>query len=359
MIKNYQKYLINVFFFNFLSICLIFLSLSFILNFLEELKFFENLDVGIYYPLLLTVLNTPSILFDILPFIFLISVKFFFIFLYDRNELEILKNNGINNSKILIILSLISFVLGVLIILFYYTFTSNLKSNYLNLKNTFSTGNDYLAVVNENGLWIKEEINENMNIINAQKFNTDNLEEITITQINIRTKSNRTVIANKADISEKLWTLLEVKIFDEEGATKPFDKLKYQSSFDGETISNLFSNLNSLNIYQLHKLAENYHIIGYSNTDVKVHLNKLYSLPIYFVLMTLIGALIMIKFKFINSKFFVIIFGISLSVIIYYINYFSSLFGSNETVPIHLSVWLPHITILLICTMGIIRINEI
>ena len=208
MIKNYQKYLINVFFFNFLSICLIFLSLSFILNFLEELKFFENLDVGIYYPLLLTVLNTPSILFDILPFIFLISVKFFFIFLYDRNELEILKNNGINNSKILIILSLISFVLGVLIILFYYTFTSNLKSNYLNLKNTFSTGNDYLAVVNENGLWIKEEINENMNIINAQKFNTDNLEEITITQINIRTKSNRTVIANKADISEKLWTLL-------------------------------------------------------------------------------------------------------------------------------------------------------
>ena len=128
MIKNYQKYLINVFFFNFLSICLILLSLSFILNFLEELKFFENLDVGIYYPLLLTVLNTPSILFDILPFIFLISVKFFFIFLYDRNELEILKNNGINNSKILIILSLISFVLGVLIILFYYTFLKKVVS---------------------------------------------------------------------------------------------------------------------------------------------------------------------------------------------------------------------------------------
>ena len=49
----------------------------------------------------------------------------------------------------------------------------------------------------------------------------------------------------------------------------------YNSSFNGEIISNLFSNLNSLNIYELHNLSNSYLKIGYSNTDIKIHLNKI------------------------------------------------------------------------------------
>ena len=75
--------------------------------------------------------------------------------------------------------------------------------------------------------------------------------------------------------------------------------------------------------------------------------------------MTVLGLLIMMNFTFLKSKFFTIITGISVSVIIYYINYFSSLFGSNETIPISLSIWLPHIILFLVCTIGVIKINEV
>ena len=37
--------------------------------------------------------------------------------------------------------------------------------------------------------------------------------------------------------------------------TKNYISYVYNSSFNGEIISNLFSNLNSLNIYELHKLS--------------------------------------------------------------------------------------------------------
>ena len=70
-------------------------------------------------------------------------------------------------------------------------------------------------------------------------------------------------------------------------------------------ISNLFSNLNSLNIYQLNLLLSNYSKIGYSTTDVNVHLNKLYSLPIFYLLMTILGLLIMMNFTFLKSKFLI------------------------------------------------------
>ena len=358
IIKKYQNYLIKTYFYHFIIVSMIFLSLGFILNFFEELKFFDNHDVDSYYPVLLALFNTPSILFELFPFIFLITTKFFYIYLNDRNEIEILKNNGINYFNILSVLSILSISIGIIILVFYYTFSSNLKSHYYNLKNNFSEENEYLATVNESGLWIKEEIDETVNIIHAKKFKENSIEKITITQTNSKFKTPNTIIAEKANISRKSWNLINVKIINHKGQNNNLPTFGYNSSFNGEIIANLFSNLNSLNLYQLYELAENYSKIGYSTTDVMVHINKLYSMPFFFLLMTLLGFLIMVKFKFIKTKLFTVVIGVIVSVIVYYINYFSSIFGTNETLPIGLSIWLPHLILLLICSLVMVRINE-
>ena len=255
IIKKYQKYLIKTYFNHFIIVSMIFLSLGFILNFFEELKFFDNHDVGSYYPVILALFNTPSILFELFPFIFLITTKFFYIYLNDRNEIEILKNNGINYFNILSILSIFSIFIGIIILVFYYTFSSNLKSHYYNLKNNFSEENEYLAVVNESGLWIKEEIAETVNIIHAKKFKENLIEDVTITQTNSNFKMANTIIAEKADISKKLWKLNNIKIINHKGQREKFSNFDYKSSFNGEIIANLFSNLHSLNLYQLYELS--------------------------------------------------------------------------------------------------------
>ena len=74
--------------------------------------------------------------------------------------------------------------------------------------------------------------------------------------------------------------------------------------------------------------------------------------------MTILGFLIINKLKFVKSKFFTIIFGIFVSVSIYYLNYFSSLLGNNGTLPIYLSVWAPLLILFLICNIGLVKINE-
>ncbi len=359
IIKKYQRYLIETYLYHFIIISLIFLSLSFILNFFEELKFFDDYNVDTYYPILLALLNTPSILFELFPFIFLITVKFFYIYINERNEFEILKNNGINYFNILSILSIFSISIGIIILIFYYTFSSSLKSQYYNLKNNFSDQNEYLAVVNESGLWIKEEIDETINIIHAKKFKGNLIENVTITQTDAKYKLPNTIIAEKANVSKKLWKLFDVKIINHKGEHNKKVSFLYKSSFDGEIIANLFSNLNSLNIYELYELSDNYSKIGYSTTNVMVHLNKLYSMPIFFLLMTVLGFLIMIKFKFIKTKFFTIVIGVIVSVIVYYLNYFSSIFGANETLPVGLSIWLPHLILLLFCSSVMVRLNEL
>ena len=359
MIKKYENYLIKLFFKNILVISIIFIFISFFLNIFEEIKFADNYDKGFLYPVMLTLLNIPSIVFEILPFIFLISSMFFYINLYDKEEIELLRTNGVNNSKITLVIAVTSIILGVFLIIIYYSLSASSKNIYLNLKYKYTETNNHLAVVNESGLWIREKIGNSIFFVNANNFYKNDLENITITQLNNDYKTINTIISKNANIEKRKWILNDVKIISKEDKNDiNYKQYTYVSSFNGEIISNLYSNLNSLNIIQLHKLKKNYNSIGYSTTEVKLHLNKLYSLPIYLTLTAIIGSLLMFRLNYIKSKFFLVMIGVLVSVVFYYINYFSVLFGKNETFPAEISIWLPQLIILLICSLGLLRLNE-
>ena len=116
-----------------INIFLIFFSLIFILNLLTELEFFKEIQVNSFYPLYLSLINTPMFVFEMFPFIFLISTQVFFNNLFYNNEMNILKYSGLKNSKIFSIISIATFLLGVFLIFIFYNFSSNLKYLYLGL----------------------------------------------------------------------------------------------------------------------------------------------------------------------------------------------------------------------------------
>ena len=70
-------------------------SLVLILNYLGELDFFQNINVDSYFAIFLALLNSPSVIFDMFPFIFLITTQIFFIKLFNNNELVTFKYSGL------------------------------------------------------------------------------------------------------------------------------------------------------------------------------------------------------------------------------------------------------------------------
>ena len=358
ILKKYQTYLGKLFVEKFVKISLIFFCVVILINFFEEIRFSEKYNTDLYYTIYLSILNAPSLIFEVLPFVFFVTIKFFYLDLNEKKELSILNSNGISNLRIIFLLIIITSTLGIFLLTFYYSFSSSLKSKYLDVKNSFSNSNEYLAVVNDDGLWIKEEIDNKLYIIHAEKFDKNKLKYLTINQANKYYDSESTLSAETANINSNNWQLSNVSILNEDGKTKKFKSYVYNSSFNGETISNLFSNLNALNIYELHQLSDSYLKIGYSNTDIKIHLNKIYSMPLFYILMTVLGFIIIKKIKILNSKFFAIIIGIFVSVIVYYINYFSSILGHSGVLPIELSIWAPLLILFLICNIGLLKIDE-
>mgnify|MGYP001478572012 FL=1 len=150
--KTYIQFILKIYMTALINIFLIFFSLIFILNLLTELEFFKEIQVNSFYPLYLSLINTPMFVFEMLPFIFLISTQVFFNNLFSNNEMNILKYSGLKNSKIFSILSITTFLLGIFLIVIFYNFSSNLKYIYLGLKSNYTAENRYLAVITNNGL---------------------------------------------------------------------------------------------------------------------------------------------------------------------------------------------------------------
>ena len=67
--KVYIKFLTYIFIKSLIYVTLVMASLVFILNLLSELDFFKEINVDSYFPLFLTALNTPTIIFEMFPFI--------------------------------------------------------------------------------------------------------------------------------------------------------------------------------------------------------------------------------------------------------------------------------------------------
>ena len=358
MFKIYQKYIINNFLIKFLNITLIFFSLTVVLGILEEISFFKNLDRNIFYPYFLTLLNAPITLFEIFPFIFLLTTQFLFYDLFKKEELNLLKKNGLNNLKIIKILFLLSIVIGIFNILIYYNFASKLKFHYSNIKNNFSNDNKYLAMVTESGLWIKDEIDNKILIVKSNYVKESLLSKTIINEFNSNFELLRTIQSEKVDIKTNDWIIYAPEITENNITNSRESPIVLSTNFNESIINNLFDNISTLDLIKLFDLKKDYDKLGYSSDEIIIHLLKLFTTPLFYGILTILSAIIMFNFTRDKSLIFHIIIGILMSVLIYYMNFIFNSLGSNGKIPIFLSIFFPLMIVSLISIIGLVNINE-
>ena len=232
-----------------------------------------------------------------------------------------------------------------------------MKNSYLLIKNKYSNDNKYLAVITENGLWIKDEIENKINIINANKVDNQFLLDVSITQLDKNFDILNIILSDKVDITSFEWKLYKPVILNN-NQEYTLNELVVQSNFNLKKINSLFSNLSSLTIFKLIELRKSYKILNYSVVDIDSQLYRVISYPIYLTLITIFSSIIMFNIGYQKNTFYKITLGIFLSVVIYYVNYFLNILGTNEKIPLILSIFMPLAMLTIINFTSIIKINE-
>ena len=71
--------------------------------------------------------------------------------------------------------------------------------------------------ITNNGLWIKDEYDNNTYVINADELVNNTLKNVTINQLDKNFSLRSIIISEEANIENKRWQLNKVKIFFEDG----------------------------------------------------------------------------------------------------------------------------------------------
>jgi len=358
MVKTLDRYFISLFFKKLLMLSIIFFSLSFVLTIFEEITFLSDTSSAFYLPFVLSIFNAPTTLLEIFPFIILITAQLFFIDLIKKKENELIKINNLNNFYLIKLLALCSFFFGVLIITIYYPISSKLKFIYSDIKNVYSEDGKYLKHLNDNGIWIKDEIENEIYIINGATKKDPFLEDVFISKFNNNFDLIENIFTEKIDITKDEWVIKDPIIFKNNRQIQLEKTIILNTHFNINKINSAFRNLNSFNLIQLINIKKENVSLGYSSQDIDLHFLKIISLPIYFAILVIISSIIMLNIKRNKPYIFHILLGISLSVIIYYINNIFNVFGLTNKIPIYLSIFFPMIFLSIISIIGLIRINE-
>ncbi len=339
---------------------LIFFSLGFIMNIYEEMNYFKDINPGIYIPLLLTTLIVPSFLYNMLPFIILISGIWFFLKIRKSDEITAMKVSGMSNFSVILIPSLLSILIGIFFVTSVNPITSALVKKYEIIKGSYDRDKDYLAAITKNGIWIKEKNNNKNNIIRSSYLKDQYLMDVTIYEYDKDNNFAKRIEAQSANISTLNWNLKNVKVIDIDGKilSDNVDNISYVSIYDLDRIKTLYSNLNTISFWKIGSEIRLLEERGYSTRQVETKLQRSLAFPFFLLAMVLLSGVFTLGTNLKENNFAYIFFGIISCVLIYFFNDFSAALGRTEKLAVEIAVWMPILIIFIFSTVGIIYANQ-
>ena len=157
----------------------------------------------------MSLLKTPFLINEIMPFIIIVSTSFFFKYLVDNNELISIRNLGLSILNIFYPVGLAVLTLGILSLIILNPISS-VSMNYYqildgNNKNSKSTIN-----LDDNDIWIKNYIEDRIIYINSKNMNIENMSLDTVMVIDYNKKNSIVYFAEKAFIEKEFLKLQNV-----------------------------------------------------------------------------------------------------------------------------------------------------
>ena len=344
-----------------INMCVAFFCLGFIINLFEEINFFKDLDVGINIPILLSALFVPSMIYNMFPFVILLSGIWFFLKIIKTDEIIAIKISGMSNFSVIMVPSTVSIIIGIIFVILINPITSVLVKKYESIRGSYETQQfEYLATINTNGIWIKEKNFGKNFIIKAANLDEQNLIDLSIYEFDYNHNFVKRIDAKYADISSLNWKLQDATIIDKDGKiiVESVNNFSYQSRYDIKKIKSLYSNLDTISFWNLENEIKLLEDRGYSTREMKTKLQRSLSFPFFLLSMVLLSGVFTLGKRSKENNLTYVFIAIITSVLIFYFNDFSAALGKTEKLPIEISVWMPIVIVFIFGAVGLIHANQ-
>jgi lipopolysaccharide export system permease protein len=362
MLKSINRYIAKEYIKSLFVVIAVMLSIIFLINLLDEFNFFKSKkDLKFIFFIIFTILKIPNVLINLFPFIILFAGIVFYLKIYNHNEVISLRVMGYSNIQILLIPALTSFIIGYIIIFFIVPFSSSMLKYYEELRSEYNDTKN-LVFVNETGIWILDKNEKDKNIIRIEKINKDfsTINKITIYNYDNSNNFIKRIDAEEGFIKEKNWELNKVYIISvnkKNNKESYLNTYNYKSNININELKNVYKNTETTSLFNISKEMSVLENKGYSITDLRIRYQKLISFPIYLLAMSMLSGLMIINLGKTSNYLKYGIYGVIISIIIYFLNDLSITIAKAGIISVDFSVWIPIFLIILINLVGITQVN--
>jgi lipopolysaccharide export system permease protein len=362
MLSSINRYIIKEYIKSLFAVIAVMLSIILLINLLDEFNFFKSKkDLKFIFFIIFTILKIPNVLINLFPFIVLFAGIVFYLKIYNHNEVISLRVMGYSNIQIILIPALTSFVLGYIIVFLLVPFSSSMLKYYEELRSEYNETKN-LVFVNETGIWILDKTDKEKNIIRIEKINKDfsTINKVTIYNYDISNNFIKRIDAEEGFIKDKNWQLNKVYIISvnkKNNKENYLNNYNYTSSLNINELKNVYKNTETTSLLDINKEMLILDNKGYSTIDLRIRYQKLISLPIYLLAMSILSGLMIINLGKTTNYLKYGSYGVIISIIIYFLNDLSITIAKSGIISVDFSVWIPIFLIILINLVGITQVN--
>ena len=332
----------------FIRVFVLFFLFLFLIDLVAQLRSFSTL-ISFRQVVMLTLLNTPEIMYQMMPLIMIISAAAVYISLSRSNELVISRNTGRSTMQALIGPMLITVCIAGMLVTVFNPVVSATSALYLDLRDEYSNQRRSVISIGAEGLWLRQGGENGQTVIRAERSNFDGsvLYGISMFEYHENGTPRRRIEANSASLQGGEWWLNKTKVWplisgiNAEENAQEHEWLRVPSSLTTDQVRDRFGKPSTVSFWALPVMIDQLKSAGFSARRYEVWYQTEIARPLFLVAMVLIGAAFTMGHSRQRNMGLGVLMAILLGFGLFYIRNFAQILAENGQLPVMLAAWAP------------------
>ncbi|MGR3804573.1 LPS export ABC transporter permease LptG [Marinibacterium profundimaris] len=339
-------------------IMVVFLTLMFLIELIEQIRRFSNSDIGLTKILYLVSLNIPAAMSTILPLITILATVSLFIGLARSSELVVTRATGRSGLRALLAPVIVSMILGLLSVAMLNPIVASTMNHYQRVAEIYRSGEAAAASasLSGEGLWLRQGGADGQSVIHAAGYVPEDSRIFDVTVLSYAPGGgpSQRIEAEAATLENDGWTLENVKIWNltvegnPEAMAETAETWRLPSSLTPERIRETIGGRMNISVWDLPGTIRQLDQAGFSTLRHRVWYQSELSRPLFLISMVLIGAAFTMRHVRFGGTGFAVLAAVLLGFGLYFIRNFAEILGENGQIPVAMAAWAPPVASILL-----------
>jgi lipopolysaccharide export system permease protein len=327
-------------------------SVIFLIDFVELSRTLGGrLDLTFVQLLGLTLLKSPAIILQLLPFVFLFGTMGAFVALNRRSELVAMRAAGVSAWRFIFPAAAGAILIGIATTTVFNPVASALNAKFEDRQSALIQG----PLDGPAEIWLRQGDDRQQVVIHAHAHDTvDDVVRLRRVSVFIQSVDasgglgfSRRLEASEARLLPGFWRLIDVREALPGASSVHSEQMLIPSMLDHRTAMEKFVSPGAVAFWGLPATIRAAELAGYSATGYRLSLQQLLATPVLFVAMSVLGAGFSLRFMRLGDLAALAGAGVTLGFVLFFLDEFCGALGTAEVIPPGLAAWAPPILALL------------